>query len=136
MNNIYFDNFKNMEESKLFLDKNQGTGSLVIRASSANEAIPISNVKVIVSITIDNNNIIFFSGITDSSGMTSKITLPAPLYNENNLVAPLYTTYDIKAVYNGEDYSYKVNLYDDICVMQTINIIPDVMERKFYYYGN
>ena len=136
MNNIYIDDFKNTSEYREFIKKNEAYGNLVIRAYAANEAIPISNVSIIVSLVINNNNVIFYNGMTDSSGMTPKIKLPAPIYNENNLVTPLYTTYDIKAIYNNTDYAYKVNLYDDICVQQTINIIPDVMERKFYYYGN
>ena len=136
MNNIDIDDFKNKKEYINFINKNKGSGNLIIRAYAANEAIPISNVKIVVSLVIDNSNVVFFSGITDASGMIPKITLPAPIYNDDNLVEPLYTVYDITAIYNGNEYTYKVNLYDDICVLQTINIVPDVMERKFYYYGS
>lgn len=135
MNNITFNEFKNIESYKNFIEANQGSGNLIIRAYAANEAVPISNVNIIVSLELDNYNIVFFNGVTDESGMIPKITLPAPIYNENNLVAPLYTTYDIKANYKDKEYNYKVNLYDDICVVQTINIVPNLIERGNNY-GN
>lgn len=129
MDNITFNEFKNIESYKNFVKNNQGSGNLIIRAYAANEAVPISNMEVLVSLELDNYNIVFFKGVTDESGMIPKITLPAPVYNEDNLIAPLYTTYDIKANYNNKEYNYKVNLYDNICVVQTINIVPDILER-------
>lgn len=135
MNNISFEDFKKTESYQKFSDNNKGSGNLNIRAYTANEAIPISNLEVIVSLIVDNYNVIFFRGKTDDSGMIPRITLPAPIYNPDNLVAPLFTTYDVLSKYNDKEYKYKVNLYDDICVVQTINIVPEIMERKEFYYG-
>lgn len=135
MNNINYENFKNIQEYQEFNKINNGSGNLMIRAYAANEAVPIQNVRIIVNLEFNNYNIIFFNGSTDESGNTPKIKLPAPVYNEDNLVAPLYTTYNIIALYNNIEYNYKVNLYDNICVIQTINIKPELLERNKFYYG-
>ena len=138
MNNITYEQFKNTDEYSTFISENKGEGYLMIRAYTASEAIPIQNMKIIVKLVKDNYNIIFFEGLTDESGMIPKINLPAPIYNSDNLVAPLFTTYDIDATYNNKTYDYKVNLYDDICVLQNINVIPNLKENregKFYYGG-
>ena len=76
--------------------------------------------------TIDNNTIIFYEGNTNESGIIDKISLPTPKLNQNDEVIPSYTTYDIKAIYNNTTLSntYKVNMYENIYVVQTINIVP------------
>lgn len=130
--NINDENFKNSEVYQNFLKNNPATGNLIIRAYAANEAIPIRNMRVIVSLEIDGYNVIFFDGTTDDSGMIPRLTLPAPGYNPNNLVAPLFTTYDVSANYMNLNYNYKVNIYDNICVVQNINVIPEINGRVKY----
>lgn len=130
--NINDENFKNSEVYQNFLKNNPATGNLIIRAYAANEAIPIRNMRVIVSLEIDEYNVIFFDGVTDDSGMIRKLSLPAPGYNPNNLVAPLFTTYDVSANYMNLNYNYKVNIYDNICVVQNINVIPEINGRVKY----
>ena len=71
MNTYYFNdsNFKELDIYKNFIKENSGNAYLDIRTSAASEAIPISGVKIIISKIIDNNKIIFYEGLTDSSGM-------------------------------------------------------------------
>lgn len=118
--------FKNTDIYKEFITTNEGVGYLKIRAYAASGALPISNLKVLVTKTIGNNNIIFYEGVTNSSGIIERITLPAPKQNNDDLIAPTSTTYDIKATYSGDNTTnnYKVNIYDNIYVIQTISIVP------------
>lgn len=124
----------NSEEYKQFLKENPSVGYLKIKAYSANEAIPISGLKVVVSKTIDSNRIVFFEGITDESGIIERISLPAPLLNQNNLDAPSSTIYDIDSYYNDVDRKYSIRIYENVYVVQSINVIPnDIMRGN---YGN
>ena len=70
-----------------------------IRAYAASGAIPISNLKVVISKNIENNNVTFYEGYTNESGVIERINLPAPVINKNNLNAPNYVTYDLTTTY-------------------------------------
>lgn len=119
-----------------FIKNNEGVGSLRIRAYGASEAVPIEGMNIEVSTLLeDNTKVIFFTGVTDSSGMIERLRLPAPKLNTNNLIAPKRTIYNIKATYDGEEENFNVNLYDGICVQQIINIVPNTLVRGFKY-GN
>lgn len=125
-NNIQYQNFR----------KNyMGIGGLKIRAYGANEAIPISGLRVVVSTVYENNKFIFFDGYTDSSGMINKIELPTPIGSLNDLVIPDSITYSIDAIYEPDNSEkiFNINLYDGVCVLQNIGIIPEVKENG---YGN
>ena len=123
---VYDQNFTNGEVYQKFLKDNPGNGYLRIRAFAANQAIPISNLDITISKMINNNNIIFFEGATNSSGIIEKITLPTPRLDPNNLDAPSSTIYDITATYNNENKTYKVNMYENVYVIQDINIVPNM----------
>ena len=105
-----------------FLRANPTVGYLKIRAYAASEAIPISNMQVEISKTIGNNKIIFFSGLTDNSGMIERVTLPTPRLEVSDLNVPNNIEYDIKTTYNGVDTLYKVIMFEGVCVVQTINV--------------
>ena len=128
MNTYYIDdpNFLNSNLYRDFIQTNSSGGTLRIRAYAASQAIPISGLKVVISTNYENNNIIFFEGYTNESGIIEKINLPAPELDQNNLDVPNYTVYEIKATYIPDNVNllYKVNLYEDVSVIQNINIIP------------
>ena len=132
---INIEEFKNTGVYQNFISQNPENGYLKIKAYSASEAIPISGVKVIVSKIIDNDKIIFFSGMTDESGVIERIVLPAPKLNANNLESPSSTTYDIESIYQNIDRNYSVKMFEDVCVVQNINIIPP-MGMRGNIYGN
>lgn len=125
--------FMSSDIYKKFMDENTGRGNLNIKASFANQALPITNLKVVVSKEIENVNVIFYEGVTNISGIIGKISLPTPPRNNDDLVAPEMTVYKITAVYNNKEYSYNVNMYDGICVVQNINIVPS---NERIYYGS
>lgn len=129
--NIKDSNFISTIVYKNFMIENTGRGILNIRASFANQALPITNLKVVVSKEIENYNVIFYEGVTNISGLIGKISLPTPPKENDDLIAPKTTTYKITAVYNNKEYTYVVNMYDGICVVQNINIVPS-NERKYY----
>ena len=128
MNTYYFndDTFKTTDLYKKYLVNNPATGYLKIRASSASEAIPISNLKIVVSKKIDTSKIIFYEGVTNESGIIEKIILPTPKLSGDDENPPSNVTYDIEATYQNNTQTYKVNMYESIYVVQTINIIPIV----------
>ena len=129
--NITDSNFISTIVYKNFMIENTGRGILNIRASFANQALPITNLKVVVSKEIENYNVIFYEGVTNISGLIEKISLPTPPKENNDLIAPKNTTYKITTLYNNREYTYVVNMYDGICVVQNINIVPS-NERKYY----
>ena len=123
MNIDIFDSeeFKNTDVYFNFIREHKGTGNLKIRAFTINEALPVGNVHVIVSSLYENEKIIFFDGFTDDSGMISDISLPTTTIDNDNLIVPIYTEYEIEAFlgeYRINDY--KVLMYDGVCVIQNI----------------
>ena len=120
--NVFDSEFKNSNFYQDFLKDNPTVGYLKIRAYAASEAIPISNMQVEISKTIGNNKIIFFSGLTDNSGMIERVTLPTPRLDVSDLNVPNNIEYDIKTTYNGVDTLYKVIMFEGVCVVQTINV--------------
>ena len=135
--NIYNINDKeldNLLEYQEFIKENEGIGYLRIRAYGANEAVPIEGMNIEVSTIIgEDTKLIYFDGVTDSSGMIKRIELPAPKESSDNLITPKWTVYNIRATYDGEEENFKVNLYDGICVQQIINIVPNTLVRGISY---
>ena len=115
---------KDTEEYKQFILSNPGIGYLKIKAYSANGAIPVSGLKVVVSKIISNDRVVFFEGDTNESGIIERIELPAPLLNSNNLDAPLSLVYDVDSYYDNINRKYSVRIFDGIYVVQNINVIP------------
>lgn len=121
------ENFKQSEEYNEFLEQNPGIGYLRIRAYTASEAIPMNGLNVEVSKEIFGSKVIFFEGITDASGVTERIALPASKTQSDNLVAPVPTIYDVKVSSQMQNINsvYSIKIYDGICVAQNINITPN-----------
>ena len=119
-------NFSDLDKNLYnnFLLANPTTSSLNIRTSSANLAIPVSGVRITVSKEIEGNMVIFYTGITDSSGVINNISLPTPSVSSNDLEVPLGTDYDIEASIGGFNKKYNVIMYPNICSTLNINIIP------------
>ena len=112
--NINDQNFVNSEIYKNYIKDNPTKGYLKIRAFAANQAIPISGLNITVSKIISNNNVIFYEGKTNSSGIIEKITLPTPKLDPDNLDTPKSTTYEIIATYKNKNKTYKINMMEDI----------------------
>lgn len=124
--NVNDSNFVNSELYRSFINENPGLGFLKIRAYAASQAVPISGLSVVVSRDIGGNKVIFFEGVTNDSGVIERITLPAPRMSSDNMLAPIITTYNVDTFYEGESRLYKVNIYDNIYVVQNINVTPNI----------
>ena len=116
-------NQSNNELFQKFLSFNRGVGTLMIRANTAREALPVSNLKVLITTIYEGETLTLFEGYTDESGMIQNLSLPAPKIDNNNLIVPIATTYMIKASLNSQfEQSYFVNIYDGISVLQNISV--------------
>lgn len=128
MNNVSLndDEFINSTAYQEFMNNNKGTGYLRIRAYAANQAVPITGLKILVNKKIDGYNVNFFEGYTNESGVIENISLPAPRNNNDDLVIPKSTSYEIVATNNMNNTSlaFIVNVYDNLYVIQNISIVP------------
>ena len=126
--NIYDENYVNSDSYQKFISENPSKGSLRIRAFAASEAIPISGLKITITKTIDNSNVIFFEGYTNESGIIDNIALPTPELDTDNLLKPFFSSYEITATYLPDNFVHKyiVNMYENICVIQNIKIVPEL----------
>ena len=126
MNTYYVtdESFANSNIYQEYLKENPGTGNLRVRTYAARGAIPISGVRIVVTKIIDNNEIVFYEGVTDASGIIEKIKLPTPRISDDDTIVPLKATYKLTVTYEKENMlkQYDINMYDGICVVQNINI--------------
>ena len=74
-----------------------------------------------------DRKIVFFDGVTDSSGMIETLSLPTPGLLLDNLEEPNSIIYEVEAIYglNNSNQIFTVLMYDGICVVQNIGILPD-----------
>ena len=133
MEKIYVKNLNDANPLYIsFKNSNPGIGKLKIRAYGANEAVPISGLRIIVSTIYDDIMFVFFDGYTNDSGIVEKIELPTPKYDSDDLVIPKSITYVVDAIYSYDksEQKFNVNMYDGVCVLQNISIIPSIKERE------
>ena len=73
---------------------------------------------------------LFFRGLTDSSGMISNIELPSKAEDKNYKPGDTaqYTMYDVIAIHEGYERikKYDVAIFGNTGVIQYIKMIPDV----------
>ena len=128
---------KNDVDYQEFILQNPSTGFVKVRASFANEALPIKGLKVTIQKKIGNNTIIFYEGETDESGMINGIKLPTPMKVKSNEDIPQFSNYELNATYepSGFNKTYTLSLCCGITVVQYINVTPRVNYER-YYNGN
>ncbi len=128
MNNNYMslEQFEKTDAYRSFMTENPSTGILKVQVFTADQAIPIANAEVFVTKDIAGNDVLFFKGVTDSSGIVDNIILPAPNGESNfdNYELPKYTTYNL--IVSSNEYKkikqYKVSMYGDVRVLQYVKI--------------
>ena len=128
MREIFFDSeeFNNNEGCFNFMEMNGGFGLLKVQASDASGAYPLSGVDVTITKFIDGNEVVFFKGVTDESGIIDNIKLPAVPSKEEILKESdvVYTVYNLRAVYEKDNFErvYDVSIFDNIKVIQPVKI--------------
>lgn len=132
--NVNDDNFKNSDIYKNFFNENPSRGGLRIRAYAASGAIPISGLEVEISTDYNGDKIVFFKGFTDESGLIERVSLPTPELSIDNLESPNKRTYKITTKYIPDDIesTYTVDMYEGVCVLQNINVVPTMMVGDFF----
>lgn len=114
----------NSEKHADYLKNNPGSGLLRIQVYTANQAFPLEDVEVKVYKEIDGKRVVFFNGVTDSSGIIDNINLPTKEVKKEVESASdiMSTDYIIEAKYPktcvAQDYI--VSIYDDLKVIQPI----------------
>ena len=86
--------------------------------------------KIIIKTRFEDNDLIFFEGETNSSGLIDRVKLPTPKVVLDNLVIPKEIIYEIEAIYPRDniDKTYKISMYENVCVVQNINVPPKTLE--------
>lgn len=106
-----------------------GTGYLVVRVTTASGAIPVEGALVTVyEYNTGNGGDILSAQMTNSSGLTQKISLPAPPRSLS--LAPdrgkTYSSYNIKVYkdgYNTQQY-ISAPIFDGITSVQNADLVP------------
>ena len=119
-----------------------GEGQLIIRISEGNGSFPVSG--AIISVYDRNSNEggdgLIYSLRSDISGLTEKISLPAPAKSgslEPGGIQP-YSLYDIKVTKNGyRDIELEgVQIFDEITALQVIDMIPLGADTSYHLRTN
>lgn len=114
----------NSEKYADYLENNPGSGLLRVQVYTANQAFPLEGVEVKVYKEIDGKRVVFFTGVTDSSGIIDNINLPTKeVKKEVESASDITSTdYTIEARYPKTDVTqdYVVSIYDDLKVIQPI----------------
>ena len=71
---ISYEEFKNTDLYEDFILENSDAGNLKVQVFTAYAAIPIPDTKIVVYKDIEEYRVIFFQGVTDSSGIISGIS--------------------------------------------------------------
>ena len=126
MENITLEQFRKMPEYQKFIQQNPSTGTLKVQVFTADQAIPLPDTEIFITKQIGNYNVLFFEGVTDSSGIIDNIVLPTPVNDLDlkELIPPSYETYQLVASNNKlrEIKQYQISMYGGIKVLQYIKM--------------
>ena len=119
--------YRNIEE---FLVDNPRSGFLRVQVFAGEQTFPISNANVVITKNFDRRENIFYEEHTDSSGIMSRITLPAPDRSLSVYPSSLqpYSTYDIVVTHPSFNRVIIKNcvIFDGIETTQLIEMIPGI----------
>lgn len=108
---------------------NNSFGFLKVSVKTGNGGIPIENSAVTVSETIDGREKIIKLMLTNSSGDTDTIKLPAPKKPDGNQPQDFehYSTYNISAFSEGyfREVSHNAPIFEGITSIQTFFLVPE-----------
>ncbi len=106
-----------------------GEGRLIVNVTSVRGIYPVSGATVRVFAGDEENMEVFFEGITDQSGKTTLIPLPAPAGEYAGTPDPSerpYAFYNIKTSADGfsDNYNYNVSVFDGVTSLQNVGMTP------------
>ncbi|MBQ6324053.1 MAG: hypothetical protein IJI22_04375 [Bacilli bacterium] len=106
-----FEEFKNNDIYEDFMNSNPALGYLKIQIVGASGAIPIKDALVTIYKDIGEENVVFFEGRTNDSGIIENIVLPAPR-RDINMDTPTVSLYGLNITHPNylpiERYSFGI----------------------------
>ena len=125
---ISYEEFKNTDLYEDFIKENNDVGNLKVQVFTAYGAIPVPDTNIVVYKDIEEYRIIFFQGVTDSSGIISDIVLPAPKMVTSNEETPIYTIYNMTAFNTGYETlkNFSIGMLGGVNVIQYVKMLPDI----------
>ncbi len=125
---ISYEEFKNTDLYADFIKENSDFGNLKVQVFTAYGAIPVPDTAIVVSKDIEEYRVVFFQGLTDSSGIISNISLPAPKMVTSNEETPVYTIYEMTAVHTGYETlkTYSIGMFGGVNVIQYVKMMPEI----------
>ena len=125
---ISYEEFKNTDLYEDFIKENDDVGNLKVQVFTAYGAIPVPDTNIVVYKDIEEYRIIFFQGVTDSSGIISDIVLPAPKMVTSNEETPIYTIYNMTAFNTGYETlkNFSIGMLGGVNVIQYVKMLPDI----------
>ena len=104
-------------------------GFLIVKVSTASDAIPIENASVIVRGKDEDNQNILFSFLTNKDGLTPQIMLPSPKKELSESPSPPskpFSLYNIDVFKEGyyPQYYNGVPIFQNVTAIQNAHIVP------------
>ncbi|MCH5196818.1 MAG: hypothetical protein J1F28_08885 [Oscillospiraceae bacterium] len=112
-----------------FEKNNRGAGTLMFRIFTANEALPVENAVCTVTKVFNGKQHIFYTLLTDESGRTTAVLLPAPSrelsQDPDNRIRP-YAAYDAVVSHKGfADVVFRdIPIFDGVNSIQQVGMVP------------
>lgn len=127
---ISYEEFKTKDLYKDFIKENPDYGHLKVQAFTAYGAIPVADTKIIIAKDIEEYTVVFFQGVTDSSGIIDDILLPAPVAvtSATPEVVPMYTVYNLTAIHQEYETlkSYSIGVFGGVNIIQYVKMLPNI----------
>lgn len=135
---ISYEEFKSTDLYDDFIKENTDYGNLKVQVFTAYGAIPIPNTNIVVYKDIEEYRVVFFQGLTDSSGIVSNISLPAPKMVTSNEETPIYTVYNMTAFNTGYETlkSFTIGMLGGVNVIQYVKMMPNINLEGVNLNGN
>ena len=111
-------------------------GNIKIRTFAASEAIPIEGVLVKIYGTDDYNRDLIYSLITDSSGVTKEISVPAPPISYSTSPGATESPYAVYTVELAKEGYYPKVISNVPIFSETTAVLPIEMIPLTYLNGN
>lgn len=136
----YTDNSSNMTYEQ-FLSENPGSGTLKVQVFSGNQSNPIPNAEVTVCKELLDGTKIFFSGLTDISGIVDNIQLPAPARALSETPQPRGDGVELQLPYSQynvmvKEPRYRPQKYIDVPIFDGIKSIQPVRMTPIQFENN
>lgn len=122
------ENIQQQEDWMNFEARNTSNGFLKVQVYSAQGAFPLKDARVVISKELDNQQKIFYEMVTDESGITQPVSLPAPDASHSFVVDGMrpYENYNIEVSKQGFQTSLREGLpiFPGVVSLQPIQLRP------------